>query len=265
MKRRNAQSSFAEPRQALESYLESLLSEVPEYSTEGDDPVLDATPDVIVGEVVLAGVQEPVNDQVEEQPAAPEDRVPAEQPVIAETQVILKEESSVDGGQNLPPELGKPGWAVNRFECLLFNVSGLKLAVPLIELGGVLTIPEKGLTPLFGQAKWFMGLLPAHGGRMIRVVDTALWVMPDRYDEEQRKSMKYVILIEGSDWGLGCHDVAEAITLGEQEVRWRSERSKRPWLAGTVIDHMCAIMDVGTMSKMLNADDKNYQPKLAKR
>ena len=28
--------------------------------------------------------------------------------------------------------------------------------------------------------------------------------------------------------------------LRPEQVRWRSARSKRPWLAGTVVKHMCA-------------------------
>ncbi|MFP8965897.1 chemotaxis protein CheW [Pokkaliibacter sp. CJK22405] len=263
MKRKNS-PAFAEPKQALESYLDALLRDMPAIDEEEVDdqakPELaeeelqepEIAPEVVAPEPIVAK-SEPAPE-----PAWPEsaDEAPVEELSVPELTPLAGSE----GGDAPPDEVGRPAWAKDRFECLLFNVSGLKLAVPLIELGGVLTFPEKGLTPLFGQAKWFMGLLPAHSGQMVRVVDTALWVMPDRYDEAQRASMRYVIMMEGSDWGLGCHEVAEAITLSVDDVRWRTERSKRPWLAGTVIEHMCAIMDVGAMNKLLNAGDKNYRP-----
>src|SRR5690554_1912731 len=46
-------------------------------------------------------------------------------------------------------ENGRPYWAQERFECLLFSVAGLKLAVPLVCLGGIHAIQERDkITPL---------------------------------------------------------------------------------------------------------------------
>jgi purine-binding chemotaxis protein CheW len=78
-------------------------------------------------------------------------------------------------------ENGLPQWAQSRFDVLLFKVSGLTLAVPLISLGQIQPLTDE-LTPLFGQADWFMGLQPTPAGK-IRTVNTAKFVMPERYDE----------------------------------------------------------------------------------
>lgn len=75
---------------------------------------------------------------------------------------------------------GRPRWAQESFEVLLFKVSGLTLAVPLISLGQIQPLTEE-LTPLFGQADWFMGLQPTPTGK-VRTVNTAKFVMPERYD-----------------------------------------------------------------------------------
>lgn len=150
---------------------------------------------------------------------------------------------------------GRPAWAQSRFDVLLFSVSGLILAVPLISLGQIQPL-TKELTPLFGQAEWFMGLLPTSQGK-IRTVNTAKFVMPERYDENFTETAKYVMTINGVPWGLAVDAVNQPITLDPEDVKWRTERSKRPWLAGTVKEHMCALLDIPRIGQMLMEADKN--------
>lgn len=148
---------------------------------------------------------------------------------------------------------GRPGWAQQRFDCLLFTVGGLTLAVPLVELGTIYPLHDE-ITPLFGQADWFLGLLSVKDGN-IRTVNTAKVVMPERYSEAMEQGLSYVITIHGVDWGLAVHSVETAITLDPEDVRWRSERSKRPWLAGTVVDKMCALLDVSQLAALFIQQD----------
>lgn len=150
---------------------------------------------------------------------------------------------------------GLPQWAQSRFDVLLFKVSGLTLAVPLIALGQIQPLTDE-LTPLFGQADWFMGLQPTPQGK-IRTVNTAKFVMPERYDEKFLETAKYVVSINGVPWGLAVDSVNQPISLMPDEVKWRSDRSKRPWLAGTVKEHMCALLDIPMIGQMLIDADKN--------
>ncbi len=154
---------------------------------------------------------------------------------------------------------GRPPWAQERFEVLLFDVSGLILAVPLIALGQIQPITDE-LTPLFGQADWFMGLQPTAVGKL-RTVNTALFVMPERYDPRFVDTAKYVVSINGLPWGLAVNSVNQPISLSPEEVKWRTERSKRPWLAGTVKEHMCALIDIPMMGRMLMEADANASRK----
>ncbi|TQV84197.1 chemotaxis protein CheW [Exilibacterium tricleocarpae] len=144
---------------------------------------------------------------------------------------------------------GRPDWAQARFEALLFQVSGLTLAVPLISLGQIQPLND-ALTPLFGQADWFMGLQPTPMGD-IRTLNTAKFVMPERYNERFLETAKYVISISGLSWGMAVDSVNQPITLDPDDVIWRTQRSRRPWLAGTVKEHMCALIDVPMMGKLL--------------
>ncbi|MES2672621.1 MAG: chemotaxis protein CheW [Pseudomonadota bacterium] len=150
---------------------------------------------------------------------------------------------------------GLPQWAQTRFDVLLFQVSGLTLAVPLISLGKIRPITG-GLAPLPGQADWFMGLQLTTTSK-IYTVNTAKFVMPERYDENFAKNAKYVISINGVPWGLAVDSINQPIRLVPEEVKWRTNRSKRPWLAGTVKEHMCALLDIPMIGQMLMDADKN--------
>lgn len=176
-----------------------------------------------------------------------------EPPVIAEQ---LQTHFQIEGLEWL--ENGRPQWAQSRFDVLLFKVSGLTLAVPLISLGQIQPLTDE-LTPLFGQADWFMGLQPTPAGK-IRTVNTAKFVMPERYDERFLQTAKYVVSINGVPWGLAVDSVNQPIRLMPDDVKWRGDRSKRPWLAGTVKEHMCALLDIPRIGQMLIEADKNFVP-----
>ncbi len=177
------------------------------------------------------------------------------QPII-DTPAVVEAEAigfKIPGLEWMPN--GLPQWAQSRFDVLLFKVSGLTLAVPLISLGQIQPITDE-LAPLFGQADWFMGYQPTPQGN-IRTVNTAKFVMPERYDENFVKNAKYVVSINGVPWGLAVDSVNQPISLMPDDVKWRSDRSKRPWLAGTVKEHMCALLDIPMIGQMLMDADKN--------
>jgi purine-binding chemotaxis protein CheW len=149
----------------------------------------------------------------------------------------------------------RPDWAQEPFECLLFDVAGLTLAVPLVCLGSIYPLAVEELTPLFGQPDWFLGLLPTQAGNL-RVLDTARWVMPERYSEQLREGLRYVISVQGYEWGLAVHQVSRSIRLDPSAVKWRTQRTQRPWLAGTVVEHMCALLDVTAVAELISKAGK---------
>ncbi|HEY7883932.1 MAG TPA: chemotaxis protein CheW [Cellvibrionaceae bacterium] len=176
------------------------------------------------------------------------------------SQTIAPEEPVIEDIEALQQHLqwhsnGRPLWAQQQFDVLLFKVSGLTLAVPLVALGQIQPLTEE-LTPLFGQADWFMGLQPTAGGK-IRTVNTARFVMPERYDKAFEKSARYVVSINGLPWGLAVDTVEQPITLDPEDVKWRSSRTQRPWLAGTVKAQMCALLDIAMIGRILVDSDKN--------
>lgn len=150
-------------------------------------------------------------------------------------------------------EEGPPEWGRETFQALLFKVGGLTLAVPLIELSGVQEWHPDRVTPLPGHVPWYLGLT-LYRDRNVPVVDTAQLVMPeDRMSNlaPWQERLHHVVFIGDGGWGLACDELAQVITLRSDEVRWRSSRTKRRWLAGTVIAHMCALLDPPVFADVL--------------
>jgi purine-binding chemotaxis protein CheW len=246
------------PQVALQSYLDGLLHEATEAFEALD---LDAGLDRL-DEFQAAVLEEQVRDAASLQPVllpvpAPPVQVPA--PVAdlipsAKSALVAPVVDVHLPSASVQPLLaavdGRPSWAAEPFECLLFDVAGLTLAVPLVCLGSIYALAGQTLTPLFGQPDWFLGILPSNSGNL-KVLDTARWVMPDRYRDDFRQGLQYVISVQGYEWGLAVHQVSRSLRLDPSEIKWRSQRGQRPWLAGTVIEHMCALLDVAELAELI--------------
>lgn len=236
------------PQLALQSYLDALLQEAAAELADSDS--LDEFETAVLEEQVRdARLLAPQEVEVEVLPVVvPQIAVlllVPEVPVLVPVEVVAVE----------PPTAAfvldeQPSWAEEPFECLLFDVAGLTLAVPLVCLGTIYPLQGQELTPLFGQPDWFLGILPSQSGNL-KVLDTARWVMPDRYREDFRQGLQYVISVQGYEWGLAVHQVSRSIRLDPSEVKWRTQRTQRPWLAGTVIEHMCALLDVSALAELI--------------
>lgn len=139
----------------------------------------------------------------------------------------------------------------SEFQALFFSVAGLKLAVPLETLGGI--HQWQAPSTIFGKPDWYLGIMSNRDAKL-NVVDTARWVMPEKYDAAMAAAIdyKYLIMLGESRWGLACESLVTTETLAPSDVQWRqTSAGKRPWLAGVVREKMCAILDVQAMIAML--------------
>ncbi|MBT2150631.1 chemotaxis protein CheW [Pseudoalteromonas sp. SCSIO 43095] len=186
-----------------------------------------------------------------------------EQPVIVEPVVevkkLNKQVSNVEidtlQEQHVVPEQevvvgGEADYFDGEFQALFFEVAGLTLAVPLKALGGIHELRE--VNHLFGKPKWFKGVM-INREEKLNVVDTARWVMPEKYDEQLEASLnyQYLITLGDSQWGLLAEKLINNITLSKEDVKWRTNNSKRPWLAGVIKEKMCALIDVNNLNALL--------------
>ena len=244
----------ASPQVALQSYLDNLLFDATEQVPAQEPPAAVPEPEAL-DDFAAAVLEEQVRDArtvTQEPPVAlalPLAEVLPDGGLL--TPPVLEVQRSVAFGTRLPvQDDGRPAWASEPFECLLFDVAGLTLAVPLICLGSIYSLQGRELTPLFGQPEWFLGILPSQSGKL-NVLDTARWVMPERYRDDFREGLQYVISVQGYEWGLAVHQVSRALRLDPNQIKWRSQRGQRPWLAGTVIEHMCALLDVAELAQLI--------------
>lgn len=231
---------------ALQSYLNALLADIEPEIEQQLEPAVVGKPVALLDKPEVSSILP---------------SVALREPLISEAQirqlpvsvrVIEEQQESVLTVAEAVSErtLDKTSWTDSAFECLLFDVAGLTLAVPLAMLGSIYSFEPDQLTPLFGQPDWFIGILSTPVGNL-KVLESARWVMPERYNVDMRKDLKFVISINGYDWGLAVHHVRHSIRLEPSAVKWRTDRGKRAWLAGTVIEHMCALLDVEVLAQLI--------------
>lgn len=150
-----------------------------------------------------------------------------------------------------PPVSNMKDYQEGDFQALFFSVAGLKLAVPLKSLGGIHQWKEPNT--IFGKPAWYLGIM-TNREEKLNVVDTAMWVMPEKYNDEMAAAIdyQYLIMLGESHWGLACENLVTTETLSPDDIQWRKNSAgKRPWLAGVVREKMCAILDVDAMVEML--------------
>ena len=215
----------------VQNYLDSLLREVTDTVelVEADAPI---APAVTVNTVAEQAV--------------------ADTPVASTEVVVIDNGDSRHDPQKARPV---PEWGRQGFAGLVFEVAGLKMAAPLHLLGGICQL-EDGLQPVVAQADWFMGLL-RWNGKNLRVVDTARFVMPERLpDNSHRDAYQSVVVLGDSLWALAVDRADESVHLNGDEIRWKSVAGNRPWLAGTLLKRLCALIDVETLLQQLEACDQ---------
>lgn len=157
------------------------------------------------------------------------------------------------------PPTGEPGpdsalaaWAYPKFQAQLFKVGRLRLALPVIKLHAVVPWCD-GIQAQPNQPSWCHGLL-SYQGREVRVIDTATLVLPaDRTMLMGHDREGFILIVGDGCWGLACHGVEEVMSLAWDEVKWRSRRGRRRWLAGTVLERMCAVLDIDALTDLVGS------------
>jgi purine-binding chemotaxis protein CheW len=225
------ESTLAEPaRQQLQQLLNSAWPAVAPVPVTA--PILSQQPAPTIAEIIS-----PAQPPKVEMPASNKELTPVA-PLVT-------------------PAAGKPDWANKAFDTLIVDVAGLKLAIPLVVLGQIFQVTE-AFSHLPGQGPLFLGTLNTPRG-LVRVINTALLVMPERYEAGFIDEVRFVVSLAGASgqdpWqlALAVNRVTQPVSLACEDVVWRGERSKRPWLLGTVKSQMCALLDVTVIGQFLSA------------
>jgi chemotaxis signal transduction protein len=137
------------------------------------------------------------------------------------------------------------------FQTLIFEISGVKLAVPLVELGGI--HPFVPLQHIIGKPDWYAGFVQLKG-KAVNCIDGAKWLLTDkRPSNESTLDYQFIIMLNDTNWGIACHNLVDTVLMFKEEVKWRDTDIKRPWMAGLVKEQMCAMLDTYQLTDMLDA------------
>lgn len=209
---------------ALDVYLRTLLDEVPEADETSavveDKPLIRTEPRPVAQPVVRIEV-----------PVA----VPLRQPELVQAEIPTK----------LHALSVMPEWSQHDFQALFFKVDKLILAAPLTELSRTIKMDRKP-SKIPGQPSWFLGLLDDQDSR-IGVLDTGQLLLGKTRGglrDLEKNPFRRILITQDKKWGLACDEIVSIGRLKPESVRWRTVRQKRPWLIGTVIDELTAIIDV---------------------
>jgi len=230
---------LANPEQALGLYLDALLRET--VATPAEVPLERS---LAPSQPTQSRVAVPVEAATRESVAVP----------VRSRDLNLQAESVVAPASAPPIPPTRPAAAPvpkEPFQTLLFGVGGLTVAVPLVELNGILRYPER-LAAVPGLPPWGRGVIRYRNTNVI-VVDSISLFLPEHLREASRtrSSPKYLIVLGGGRFGLACDAVDHVITLKPEEVHWRGERGRRPWLAGTIKERLCALLEVSALVRLL--------------
>jgi purine-binding chemotaxis protein CheW len=254
--------SLAASKKLMQNYLSELLTE---DQQESDLPIIAVKAKYqqpLEKLLQKVDITERIADPIDEPVYTVKSSVKDERPKIVEEKVQEKVEEKTSLTLDEPLKTRKSdqplivhqskNYRKGSFQAMFFNVAGLTIAVPLIELGGIHN--EDKTTSLMGKPKWFTGVM-LHRDEKINVVNTALWVMPEKCDEALINSLnyQYIVMLGNSHWGLSAETLVDTVTLEQEDVKWLDLPNKRPWLAGLVKERMCALLDVESLIKLLDA------------
>ena len=210
---------------ALSVYLDTLLKDLPDATSETPNPA----PDGGIIETERPAVEDGGRLDIEGVVDAQEQTAPAH-PTL---QIDLENEPS---------------------QCLLFKLAGMTLAAPLLHLDGIVTgVDQVSATP--GRPSWMLGMARCRGD-MVRLLDPTCLIAPERHPARESISNRPVeewciLLIGNKRWGLVCDDLLEVITVQPGDVRWSHDRHHKPWLAGMMASPMAALLDLNGLAGWL--------------
>jgi purine-binding chemotaxis protein CheW len=179
--------------------------------------------------------------QEQEQEQKLEQELEQQQKLQQHTLEITEVKSEIELASAPPHELKSDSSLNQSFQCLIFNVGNLKVAVPLSKLGGIHELKDD-LTSIPGKPPWYIGIID-YAGDNYHVVDTAYWITPE-HSSQMDLNYQYFIVMGDSKWGLGCTSIGNAVTINKSDIRWASKNSKKSWFAGMLVDEMCALLDI---------------------
>lgn len=253
-----------EPNHAVDDYLDKLLNDDALGNEHDLPPVRGGKDTAMVPDLPEVGSQqqpiapdEPSSSTVcDEVPPDSDKRLLMQQttedfPDLAQEKIKTPSTAGVE--EQLDDEIKSKAPSVQLVSLLKFQVMGINFAVPLEQYVGDYPCPDN-ITSEQDGPEWVLGKILVDGNH-IRIANIAVAVIPktslSALPSDSRSRYKRVLQIGKEGWGLVCDGKVERIDLPHEEIRWRTMQGKRQWLAGTVVDLKCALLDVSVVEHFL--------------
>lgn len=223
-------TQLADSDEAVFDLLEALLQEVSDETLTPVETPVSQTPTAEVREII----EQPVETPTETDTVNESKKQPLEQ---ATTEALATDTESI-------PEQPLPAWTKQPFHCLLVDIEGTEVAIPLVVLHGIAAWEQETVS-IPTQPPWHLGVLNYRGDNIV-IVDTARLIMPEKITaspEERRINHGSHFLVIDRRWALSCNAIRETLQLSPDQIRWRPRRPTRPWAIGTLIDRLCVLLD----------------------
>jgi purine-binding chemotaxis protein CheW len=253
-------NGLAEQADALASYVDTLLCDLQPSGIEREAAVSAPTADP---EPTPEPIPEPIPERVSEPAPTPEPVAPILETKVVKESAATQLEPPEEGDPVIAVVAGKPAlpvtepsgpglpdWAAETFQVLMFMVNGLSLGVPLASLVSIVRWQGIETCAMPGQPAWQRGVL-THQGRLVSVVETALLVMPERAARREVGQEGYLLLVGDGSYGLLVDGISSTQAVRRNGVRWYNGK-RRPWLAGTLVEQLSALLEVDRLLEMLD-------------
>lgn len=158
---------------------------------------------------------------------------------------------------------GYPEWVKDPLNCLTVKVANLKLALPVEFVQVVKPFEVQGVDTVIDiqeqnepVVSWRLGSVPVRTGsdEQYAIIDTARMIMPERYDKSMINAYQHIVVLNGLSGCLAVDSIEGEVNINVRDVRWRSQNTRRAWLAGTIVENMCAIIDIDALHRSILAD-----------
>ncbi|MHA7815421.1 MAG: hypothetical protein ACX93N_03025 [Pseudohaliea sp.] len=145
---------------------------------------------------------------------------------------------------------GGPGEEAGRY--FMFGLGGLAVAVPADRVKGESADVPPLLPP--DGAPWLRRSAAGDGGPT--VIDLALLVLPDDLAPRARPlegRFERLLLLDDGSLGLALPAPGREELIDHGPVCWRGPRGRRPWLAGTLAERRCVLLDADSIPALVEA------------
>lgn len=184
------------------------------------------------------------------------DSLPEDPVLVSYFEHLLHPEEFTAPDLNIRPQVPEgPVWTREKFQVRRVWLGKLGFAVLEEHLVGTFAL-EGEIARRPDQPRWAVGQVHAQG-RQLWAVSLAELVLPRSISTPGNTSTDpaWGVLPRKSELILLCHQVEAPGWWTSDNVRWRKERSSRPWLLGMQGDPPCPLIDLDCLVQDLRLNE----------